>query len=348
MLRRAKTIARTEAHRIYEASSEDARQQAKAAGAKVVKQWDATLDGKTRDNHRQLDGTIVEVDGYFTIDGKKAKYPGGFGNAAEDCNCRCVALTRAKWALNQEELDTMQQRAAFFKLDKTEGLKDFTEKYLKAAAQEEEVNFWGINGGSPKLDYKISLTNRFEEGNETAREVYAKYVPSGGAVAGTASNGHAYTLNGKIYMDFDNDAANVRGAGTTFFHEHGHYIDYRTGNVSHSLSYLAALKKDLHVLYGSTGKANKRDAEYDIMRALTNPKIINKVNGISDIVYGLTKGRTGGVWHHDKKYYQGFALQEEAFAHMFEASFSTEKQSLMKHYFPTAWNMFVKLMEGLR
>ncbi|MDO4839029.1 MAG: phage minor head protein [Clostridia bacterium] len=132
-LRRAKTIARTEAHRIYEASSEDARQQAKAAGAKVMKQWDATLDGKTRDNHRQLDGTIVEVDGYFTIDGKKAKYPGAFGDAAEDCNCRCVALTRAKWALNQDELDTLQQRAAFFKLDKTEGLKDFTEKYLKAA-----------------------------------------------------------------------------------------------------------------------------------------------------------------------------------------------------------------------
>ena len=62
-------------------------------------------------NHRQLDGTIVEVDGYFTIDGKKSKYPGGFGNAAEDCSCRCVALTRAKWALDQEELDTMQQCA---------------------------------------------------------------------------------------------------------------------------------------------------------------------------------------------------------------------------------------------
>lgn len=132
-MRRAKTIARTEAHRIYEASSEDARQQAKAAGAKVMKQWDATLDGKTRDNHRQLDGTIVEVDGYFTIDGKKAKYPGSFGNAAEDCNCRCAALTRAKWALDQEELDTMQQRAAFFKLDKNEGLKDFKSKYIKAS-----------------------------------------------------------------------------------------------------------------------------------------------------------------------------------------------------------------------
>ncbi len=163
-MRRAKTIARTEAHRIYEASSEDARQQAKAAGAKVMKQWDATLDGKTRDNHRQLDGTIVEVDGYFTIDGKKAKYPGSFGNAAEDCNCRCAALTRAKWALDREELDTMQQRAAFFKLDKTEGLKDFTEKYLKAAKVMQ-------TGG--KLEF-LDAAARYEKRTQKAADLYQR------------------------------------------------------------------------------------------------------------------------------------------------------------------------------
>ena len=161
-LRRAKTIARTEAHRIYEASSEDARQQAKAAGAKVMKQWDATLDGRTRDDHRQLDGTIVEVDGYFTIDGKKAKYPGAFGDAAEDCNCRCVALTRAKWALDQEELDTMQQRAAFFKLDKTEGLKDFANKYLKAAKTMQ-------TGG--KIDFSDAAA-RYEKRTQQASNLY--------------------------------------------------------------------------------------------------------------------------------------------------------------------------------
>ena len=130
---RTKTIVRTEAHRIYEASSEDARQQAKAAGAKIAKQWDATLDGKTRDSHRQLDGTVVETDEYFTLGNKKAKYPGDFGDPAEDCNCRCVALTRAKWALDQKELDTLKQRAEFFGLDKTESLKSFEVKYLASA-----------------------------------------------------------------------------------------------------------------------------------------------------------------------------------------------------------------------
>lgn len=133
-LARAKTIARTEAHRIYETSSEDARQEAKAAGADVVKQWDATLDGDTRPTHRELDGQIRETDEDFeSSSGRKAKFPGDFGDPAEDCNCRCVALTRARWALGEAELQTMKDRAQFFGLDKTDSFKDFEKKYLKAA-----------------------------------------------------------------------------------------------------------------------------------------------------------------------------------------------------------------------
>ena len=138
-LARAKTIARTEAHRIYETSSEDARQEAKAAGADVVKQWDATLDGDTRPTHRELDGQIRETDKPFEADGKKAMYPGDFGDPAEDCNCRCVALTRARWALGEAELQTMKDRAQFFGLDKSDGLKEFTQKYMKATATENSL-----------------------------------------------------------------------------------------------------------------------------------------------------------------------------------------------------------------
>ena len=136
-LARAKTIARTEAHRIYETSSEDARQEAKAAGADVVKQWDATIDGDTRPTHRALDGQIRETDEDFeSSSGRKAKFPGDFGDPAEDCNCRCVALSRARWALDEAELQTMKDRAQFFGLDKSDGLKEFTQKYMKAAETE--------------------------------------------------------------------------------------------------------------------------------------------------------------------------------------------------------------------
>ena len=132
-LGRAKTIVRTEAHRIAQSSAMDAQKVAVSKGAKVVKQWMSTLDGDTRKSHRRLDGQIREVDEYFEIDGKKAKYPGDFGDPAEDCNCRCQLLQRARIALDEDELKTLQERAKFFDLDKSKDLEDFKKKYLKAA-----------------------------------------------------------------------------------------------------------------------------------------------------------------------------------------------------------------------
>ena len=139
-LKRAKTIVRTEGHRIQQQSADDARNAAKGQGCQVVKQWDAVLDGNTRTDHRILDGQIREVGEPFEIDGKKAEYPGAFGRPEEDCNCRCVALTRAKWALNADELQTMKDRAKFFGLDKTEGFREFEEKYLKAERKQKLYN----------------------------------------------------------------------------------------------------------------------------------------------------------------------------------------------------------------
>lgn len=113
----AKRIVRTEGHRIQQAATYDAQQASKAKGADVFKQWDATLDGLTRENHRLLDGQLQEVDDPFEIGGKKAMYPGDFGDPAEDCNCRCVSLTRPRWALDDDELQTLKDRAALFGLD---------------------------------------------------------------------------------------------------------------------------------------------------------------------------------------------------------------------------------------
>lgn len=132
---RAKTIVRTEGHRIQQASAEDARQVAKSKGADVVKMWDATMDGETRPTHRRLDGQIRETDEKFEMDGKEAMYPGDFGDPAEDCNCRCVALTRSRSALDEDELATLKERAEFFKLDKSDSFKDFKKKYTKAAEE---------------------------------------------------------------------------------------------------------------------------------------------------------------------------------------------------------------------
>lgn len=131
---RTKTIARTEGHRIQQTSAVNAQQKAKAKGADVLKQWDAALDGRTRDSHRQVDGEIKELDEKFS---NGLMFPGDpNGGAAEVVNCRCTSNTRARWALGEEELQTLKERAEYFGLDKTEGFEDYKKKYLKAAEAE--------------------------------------------------------------------------------------------------------------------------------------------------------------------------------------------------------------------
>ena len=56
----------------------------------------------------QLDSQISEglykrLGEPFEVAGKKAMYPGNFGDPSEDCNCRCALLQRAKWNLGVDE-----------------------------------------------------------------------------------------------------------------------------------------------------------------------------------------------------------------------------------------------------
>ncbi|MEG1869079.1 MAG: phage minor head protein, partial [Clostridiales bacterium] len=133
---RAALIAQTEGHRIQNEAKMDAMGAAKGHGADIVKQWDSTMDGKTRKSHKELDGQIRELDEPFEIGGRSGMYPGGFGAPSEDCRCRCAVLQRARWALDEDELETLKERAAYFGLDKTNNFADFRVKYLKARVKD--------------------------------------------------------------------------------------------------------------------------------------------------------------------------------------------------------------------
>lgn len=126
----AMRIARTEGHRVQVQSAMNACYNAKDNGADVVKQWDSTLDGRTRASHKKVDGEIRELDEPFS---NGLMYPGDpNGGAKEVIHCRCALLQRAKWALDDEELETLKERAAFFGLDKSDNFDDFKKKYIEA------------------------------------------------------------------------------------------------------------------------------------------------------------------------------------------------------------------------
>ena len=98
-------IAKTEGHRIQCESAYNVQIRAKEKGADIVKQWDSTLDSRTRESHQKLDGEVVGVDEKFS---NGLLYPGDSnGVASEVVNCRCALLQRAKWALSDEEFTKM-------------------------------------------------------------------------------------------------------------------------------------------------------------------------------------------------------------------------------------------------
>lgn len=99
-------IARTEGHRIQNEAAFDCQQEAASRGADIFKQWDATLDSLTRPHHVELDGQVKAVNEPFEVAGMHAMYPGGFGVAGEDCNCRCCLLSKSRWRLSNEEYYT--------------------------------------------------------------------------------------------------------------------------------------------------------------------------------------------------------------------------------------------------
>lgn len=121
-------ITRTEGHRIQQESTMDACYAARERGADVVKQWDATMDASTRESHQMVDGEVRALDEKFS---NGLMYPGDpSGSAAEVINCRCVLLQRAKWALDQKELDRLKERASFYGLDKRKSFDEFNKKYI--------------------------------------------------------------------------------------------------------------------------------------------------------------------------------------------------------------------------
>lgn len=122
-------IARTEGHRVTCTATYNAQRVAKDNGCNIYKQWDSTLDGRTRPSHRQVDGEIRELDEKFS---NGLLYPSDpDGQASEVCNCRCALLQRARWALGDEELETLKERANYYGIDKSDNFRQFREKFIE-------------------------------------------------------------------------------------------------------------------------------------------------------------------------------------------------------------------------
>lgn len=101
----AQRVARTEAGRAMSQAGLDSAMVAKENGLDMKKRWYATKDTRTRDTHRHLDGTSVDIEDNFHSSGCVGPAPKlfvGVASAKENINCRCKLL----YYIDEDELPT--------------------------------------------------------------------------------------------------------------------------------------------------------------------------------------------------------------------------------------------------
>lgn len=102
-----RTVAETEYHRVYNTAAD---QTARSAPGQVSKRWRTVGDDVVRETHRYLEGMEVPLDAeFYTYDGDHAAFPGGFMQARNNVNCRCiVTYTRGREATQNNSQEAGQ------------------------------------------------------------------------------------------------------------------------------------------------------------------------------------------------------------------------------------------------
>ncbi len=112
----------------------DSMCRARDEGHQIEKYWQSTLDNRTRDSHRELDGTTVPLDEDFTtINGNKLSRPRDPNGAMEEiCNCRCTLQYRvgqksgATRAARFGDVKGSYKKSGSFRGTRTETVKEMT------------------------------------------------------------------------------------------------------------------------------------------------------------------------------------------------------------------------------
>lgn len=87
-----KRVVETEYHRMFNQGVLDgANEISNENEIEVTKKWVTVGDNKVRETHSYLEGMEIPLnEKFYTIDSDSADFPGGFSNAENNINCRCV------------------------------------------------------------------------------------------------------------------------------------------------------------------------------------------------------------------------------------------------------------------
>lgn len=373
--KQALRIARTEGGRVQSTAKQKAYEEAEQMGVDLQKQWMSTLDTKTRYSHQVLDGQVVDVEDEFVSEqGNKAQGPRLFGVAGEDINCRCTTITIVNGISPATRKDNESKEIIKYTNYKewaeAKGLKPKTKEISKYSMFNEEIRST-LTG--EQLDF---YEQKFNSAGSEVQSLWRKYQNDVVLKDGNYKKGAFYHPNIGVQMDVMED---LKGnaytlPGNTFFHELGHNIDnIASGERFSDASSVIKLSNNK-----SLGEAVYAEVREHLKNAPGNDKIertfafrdalledyekdIKAMRGISDVVGGATgnqiklgAGHPTSYWKPSKRSkkklaeYRAEKIGSEAFAEMFAAEFTNEKEVAMyEKWLPKSYNAFKELVNKI-
>ena len=231
----AMRIVRTEGNRINQQGRLDAGDEAIKQGCDLVKQWDATLDDRTRPDHQVADGQLREWDEDFLVGGEHMKAPSIGGSAKQVINCRCQLLKRPRWALDEEELKELQDRANYFGLDKTKDFEEFKQKYLRLPSVTDQTQVvktvQDVTGTTTKFKSVMSQDDyeeycRIVGQNPEVAKLY-KHADEIPTIALNPKKAEYWYQQKHLWFNYPDPQYVSAGMSrySTVAHEYGHFVD---------------------------------------------------------------------------------------------------------------------------
>ena len=210
-----------------------------------------------------------------------------------------------------------------------------------------------LTHGALPSGYEQMISSRIAEGTPDSRKLFLQQV--GKLVIQNSENpveaGAYYApmttlLHPRgVYYNAAADAQNLRGAGTTYFHELGHMIDHVAVEGENRLSQSEAFKNAL-VADGRRVKQFVSGMNETQRETFLNGIRKHTAHSCSDLLDAVTDGEIHGWYGHERDYWRVDGnLQAEAFAHFFEASMGCpSKERLLRNVFPNAYREYDRLV----
>lgn len=213
-----------------------------------------------------------------------------------------------------------------------------------------------------------------------ARKLYDKYSSEVVVIDfnSTDQNGKptAYHSNGELHINTNEDINNMRGAGTTYYHEYGHFIVEQEGWVAGNVTkeefkeFERSLRDEISAYINTyeekyrqegidkkiSGTKLERYIEDKTRKAISedicgkNNEYCHINNGISDIIDGVSNDKYQPGYGHSDGYWKAnqSRVPNEAFAQIFSAQMTGDEIELekMKKIMPETYKLYCEMIKN--